>query len=189
MKIKILPLVTVMILIISGLNVVAINEDEIESINILKKSDNISFSQATIESKGEYLSVGFKEANTVLNEPGKPLLPVYVKTFRFPYGTKILDVECIPSKIREEIIYGKIEPAPRPLPLNTLKNSLVDDIKENKENSDIYSSSELYPDKWYEYSIGCGLEGNERVVFLNIRCYPVRYLPSEDAIYCIIMLM
>ena len=184
MKVKILPIVIVMMFLFSSINVIAINSEKEKNIRISEKTDFISFSKATIEASGEYNSINIKEANTVLNYPGRPLLPVYVKTFKFPLGTEILDVECTPSEIKQEIISGKIEPAPRPVPLLSLSNS-VDKTVETKEDGNLYSSSELYPDKWYEYSIGCGLDGNNRVIFLNVRFYPVRYLPSEDTIYSI----
>jgi len=185
MKIKILPVLVIIIFVFSSINVIAFNSDEDSSIKISEKFDTISFSQTRVESKGEYVSIDFQEANTFLKEPGKPMLPVYVKTFKFPFGTKIIDVKCKPSEIRQEIISGKINPSPRPIPLISMQNSVNNYMKKTQEDSDIYSSSELYPDKWYEYSIGCGLDGNERVIFLNVHCYPVRYLPSEDTIYSI----
>ena len=184
MKVKILPILIVVLLLFSSINVIANNIEEDNDIKISEKTDSISFSKATIEAGEEYSSVDIKEANTVLNFPGKPLLPVYVETFEFPLGTKIIDVKCTPSDVKEEIISGKIEPAPRPQPLTSLKNS-VDSEKLPIEEDDFYASSELYPDKWCEYSIGCGLNGNNRVIFLNVRCYPVRYNPSEDKIFSI----
>jgi len=185
MKIKILPMFLVIILFFSSINGIAINADENNNINISKKFDTIQFSQATIDPKGEYVSISVDEANTILKDPGKPKLPVYVKTFVFPLGTKIIDVECTPSEVKKEGVSGKIEPAPRPVPLISLKKQIDDYIEKTQDNSDIYLSSELYPDRWFEYSIGCGLEKDERVLFLNVRCYPVRYLPSENTIYYI----
>jgi hypothetical protein len=184
MKVKILPIIIVILFIFSSINVIATNSDEESIIEISEKSDTISFSQATISSKDELVSINIAEANTILNDPEKPMLPVYVKTFKFPFGTKIIDVECTPSEIKKQTISGKIEPAPRPVPLNSIRN-VIDKKEEIKEDNDIYSSSELYPDNWYDYSIGCGLDGDSRVLFLNIHCHPVRYVPSEDTIYCI----
>jgi hypothetical protein len=184
MKVKILPLIIVVMFIVSSINAIAINAGKEKGIKFSEKTDIISFSKATIEPKGEYSSVIIEEANTVLNCPGRSLLPVYVKTFKFPLGTKIIGVECNPSDVREEIISKKIGPAPRPVPLNSVRNS-IDYVDLTKEEDEFYKSSELYPDKWYEYSIGCGLEGSERVLFLNVRCYPIRYKPSEDKIYSI----
>ncbi len=185
MKVKILPVGVVIILILTGINVIAINTEQGNSIKNAVKYDTISFSQATIESSGEYVSINIEEANTILKNPGKPELPVYIKTFKFPFGTKIIDIKCMTSEIKQEVISGKIKPAPRPVPLISLKQSKNNIIEEEQENRDVYSSSELYPDKWYEYSIGCGLDGNERVVFLKLRFYLVRYSPNQDTIHYI----
>ncbi|KYK21197.1 hypothetical protein AYK21_05170 [Thermoplasmatales archaeon SG8-52-2] len=184
MKVKILPIIIVVMFLISSINVIAINADEENNLKISEKTDSISFSEATLMESGEFYSINLKEANAALNSPEKPLLPICVKTFKFPLGTKIIDVTCTPSEIKMETISGKIEPAPRPVPLNSVRNA-IDDVEIIKEKDDIYQSSELYPDKWYDYSIGCGLDGNERVLFLNVRCYPVRYKPSEDTLYTI----
>jgi hypothetical protein len=124
MKVKILPMLVVIIFIFSSLNVIAINSDE-ENIKILKKIETISFSKATIQSKEDFVSINIEEANTILKDPGKPILPVYVKTYKFPLGTKIIDVVCTPSEVRQEFISAKIEPALRPVPLISLKNSIV----------------------------------------------------------------
>ena len=185
MKVKILPILLVTLLILSGINVIAINTDEKNSIKIFRQYDTISFSKAEFDLKGEYISIDVEEANTILKDPGKPKLPVFVKTFTFPLGTKIIDVECTPSEVKKENVAGKIEPAPRPVPLVSLKKTINDYLEKTEESIDIYKSSELYPDKWFEYSIGCGLKGEKRVLFLNVHCYPVRYKPSEDIIYSI----
>jgi len=183
MKVKILPLGITIIILLTSINVNAVNTDENNYIKNAVKYDTISFSQAIIESNEEYVSINIQEANTILKEPGKPELPVYVKTFKFPLGTKIIDIKCMPSEIKRDVISGKIKPAPRPVPLISLKQSKDSIVKDVQKNNDVYSSSELYPDKWYDYSIGCGLDENERVLFLKIRFYLVRYSPKEDSIY------
>jgi hypothetical protein len=183
MKVKFLPLIVVIILILTSINVIGINSYKENLNNISVKNDTIFFSQIKIDSKGEYVSINIEEANTALRDPGKPMLPVYVKTFKFPFGTKIIDIECIPSEVKQEVITSKIEPAPRPVPLISLRKSIYEDIEIVKENNEVYLSSELYPNNWYDYNIGCGLDGNERVIFVNVRCYPVQYSPNENTIY------
>ncbi|OYT58214.1 hypothetical protein B6U70_01020, partial [Euryarchaeota archaeon ex4484_162] len=41
----------------------------------------------------------------------------------------------------------------------------------------------LYPDTWYTYRIGCGLDGKDRVFYLTIATNPLRYSPSENMLY------
>jgi len=195
MKIKILPILVVVSLLLTGINVIATDTDDDNTVKIVGEDHHISFSQATIETKGEYLSVNIAEANTVLRVTGKPMLPVYTKTFTFPRGTKIKNVECIISDITSEVIDGKIEPSPRPIPRISLKNSINQNSLEEEtikndnneeetiEDKSIYSSSDLFPDSWYDYKIGRGLYEGKDVIFVKVDCYPTRYSPAENTLY------
>ena len=89
MKTKILPLVVVLILIITSINIVAIGSNDDNPPIISTKTDILTFSELKIDAKGEYLSVNVEEANTFLMETGKPMLPVCNKIFTFPFGTRI----------------------------------------------------------------------------------------------------
>lgn len=181
MKNKILPIFIVILLFLTGINVIGADLDTNGGVSIAVKEDQISFSQATVETKGEYLLINVGEANTFLMSPGKPMLPVYTKTYKFPFGTKIKDVEVTFSDVKQQVISGRIIPAPKPTPLISVN---LDQNNDDQiiEDSSVYSSSDLYPDKWYEYNVGCGLDKTERVVFLTIRYYPIRYSPAENTI-------
>ena len=53
----------------------------------------------------------------------------------------------------------------------------------NKVGEDItHQDLGVYPDKWYDYEIKCGLDKGERTVFVIFRVYPIRYLLSENKI-------
>jgi len=101
---------------------------------------------------------------------------VYVKTLHFPFGTKIKYVDVTFSDIKQQVISGKIMPASEPVLLVSGDSYDNDQII---EDSSVYSSSDLYPDKWYDYNIGCGLDKTEHVIILTIRCYPIRYSPAK----------
>jgi hypothetical protein len=200
MKIKILPILVIVSLFFTAINVIAINSEDDNIIKIAEKNHHISFSQSTIETKGEYVSVNIDATNTLLRDTGKPMLPAYTKTFTFPRGTKIKNVECILSDITSEVIDRKIQPSPRPIARISLKNTVnqndINDENNNEEeviedkeyfieDQSVYSSSDLFPDKWYDYKIGCGLYKGEDVIFLKVNCYPVRYSPAENTLYYI----
>ncbi|MDH7507403.1 MAG: hypothetical protein QHH15_06445, partial [Candidatus Thermoplasmatota archaeon] len=186
MKNKILTLLTLFLLVFTSLNVVGSGSDNNNSITMCEKKEIISFSELTITTEDKYLVLNFNEANSYLNSPGKPLLPFYVKTYKFPIGTKIYDVECLFSDVKKEVLLSKVKPAPNPVPLISLKTSIDNvDKQEKVEDVNVYSSFETYPDKWFEYNIGVGLDGKQRVIFLTIRIYPVLYSPGEDTIYYI----
>jgi hypothetical protein len=141
--------------------------------------ENIAFSQPIIKENGRYISINVEGANSCLMETGEPILPAYSKTFEFPFGTKIVDVKCIPSGIRQRTLSKAIIPAPKPVPINSAKIAGTDTAK----MQGIYANANLYPDSWYSYRVGCGLDGNEHVVFLTVRFYPIRYSPSQNTIH------
>lgn len=180
MKNKILPIFIVILLSFTGINVIAADIDANSSVSTSIKTDQISFSQATLETKGDYLSINVGEANTFLMNSGKPMLPVFSKTYKFPFGTKIQDVDVTFSDIKQQTISGKINPAPKPAPLDSV--NLDNSDNQIIEDSSVYSSSNLYPDKWYDYSIGCGLDKTEHVIIVAISFYPIRYSPAENTI-------
>ena len=194
MKTKILPLAVVLILFLTSVNMVAIGSDDKDDsiVEIAEKTEKVSFSEFSLDVKGEYLSLNVDEANTFLKEAGKPKLPVYTKTFTFPSGTIIKDVEISNSDIIIEEIDGKIQPSARAVPRMSIKNTIDVDKDENSdleqniqentvfEDESVYSSSEFYPNSWFDYKIRHGLYEGEDVIFVNINCYPVRYSPERN---------
>ena len=177
----------VMSVLFGAFNVIATSETNDEEVKILTEEDHVSFSQATITQKGEYVSVNVEETNTVLKVTGQPILPSYTKTFIYPRGTKIKNVECIISDVKSQLVDGKIELAPEPVKLISIKNSISEDenTKEFNETPDIYSSSDLYPEGWFDYKVYSGLIDDEPSIILKVNCYPIRYLPNENTIYVI----
>jgi hypothetical protein len=174
---KIIPILIVGILVLSGLGAVALTDERIYTEKIEEKS--IIISKPVIKDIGQYVTINIDEATSSLTEPGKPLLPVVTEVFTFPFGTKINDVEVINSNINEHVLLKDIQPTPELKPLDV-------NVKENKEsvkNLKIYESKELYPSSDFSYKIASGLENNEHVVYLVVYWYPVRYSPVENMIY------
>jgi len=177
---KIIPILIVGILIISGVGVastqsnVSKNDKEIK---IIKFSN-----QLNIDKEEEYLHVSFDGTNSWLAEPGKPLLPIYIETFEFSHNARIEKIQCDFSKINEKSIAGKIAPCPEPIPYtNTYETTQKTQLEINKE---VYESDMLYPENWYDYSIRCGL--NKKGIpttFVIVEIHPVRYAPATDMLY------
>ena len=107
MKTRILPIMIVILMLFSAIHVIGIDSNSDDNLNICEENLQVSFSKASIETKGEYVSLNLDEATTNLMAAGKPILPVYIKTFIFPCGTKIKNVECIISDISSEVISEK----------------------------------------------------------------------------------
>lgn len=170
---KIVPLLVVGILVLGGLGAVALPSEQPETIEITK---TISFTaQPTVHSKGEFIEVAFEDANSLHQERGNPVLPIYIENFILPKTAKNIQVECSISEINTMLISGEIVPA------QTYRTGIdtVDDVKLEK-NELTYGRTELYPDQWYTYDVGCGLNGREHVIFVKIICNLVRYSPADN---------
>ncbi len=181
MKAKVIGIFICMLLIASVL-VIPINAES-ES-NICKNNELIVFSEPIIQEENQYININLKEATAFLLKPGKPILPVYNKVFVFPIGTEIKNVICTPTLFNQKSLSKKIQPLLEPIKLDNNENELVKNFNENYEikDNEFYNSMEFYPDTWFDYKVGCGLNGNNRVVFLTIRVYPVLYSPGLDVI-------
>ena len=167
---KIWPLIVIIIFILSGLGIVNAQEEK----NIFEKNSNILFSNPIIKDENEFVEIALKEGNSFLLKQGKPMLPMYIKDFTFPFGTKIKSVTCTPKNIQIQILNKDIIPTPQ-------IGSVSKKVKNNEIESIDYGVKP-YPNKWYQYDMGCGLDGSKRAVFLKIELYPIQYYPVEKTI-------
>ena len=172
-----LSLMIVGILILSGFGAVGFLE---HNSKIDKRIETVTLSgKPLISEKNGYLSLEFVGTNSFLDEAGKPMLPICRKTFEFSRGAEINGVTCEISNINEEIIHGKIIPAPEPIPL-IFPNSYKTKPK-LVENKEVYQSDTFYPESWYDYKIKCGLNNlGEQTTFLIVNFYPIRYRPLDN---------
>ncbi|UCD14389.1 MAG: peptidase C25 [Thermoplasmatales archaeon] len=175
---KVIPIIAVLILVLSGLEAVAISNDITYDANTAEKSDATTIAIPPFiieESGGNYIEVRLKDVSSYLMESGKPMMPKIVKTVELPFGVRNVNVEVIPKKVQEYEIDKKICPSPALMPLNAATNRVA--VKSKK----VYASKELYPSTWYSYDVGCGLNADtERVTHVAIHIFPVRYSPTED---------
>ena len=178
------PIIIVALLLFTGFSVIAIpNEDDNSVITV--ENDQYSFSPIKITSHNEkYVTIKIDGIDTYLMVSGKPMLPVYRKTFVYPFGTKILDVNCDIVGVVEENIKQKITPAPDAIPISSVTNSKISNIQNSATlDENVYNNAEFYPDTWYKYSVTCGLDTNgSHVVYLILDFYPVRYSPKTNMI-------
>ena len=127
-----------------------------------------------------YLSVEMHGVSTYVMTPGKPVLPKVVKIFELPFGVKEVTVKVTMGDVTEQQISREIRPAPHMLSLPSMQQAPV--IRAEKD-LDIYSSNEPYPSTWYSYHLRSGLnKENERVTFVIVHLYPIRYVPGSGKI-------
>ncbi|MCK5301283.1 MAG: hypothetical protein KAJ21_05205, partial [Thermoplasmatales archaeon] len=138
---------------------------------------NIEFSKLQIDYSTDYGKILIEGSNNVIINPNKPILPVYKKTYIYPYGTKINEIYFkITSKINKEIIQKNIQYSPN---VNYPENQ--PHKNENNQNNPNYNTFDFYPNKWFDYKISSGLNNGEKSIILNLIIYPIRFY--EDIIY------
>jgi len=175
---KIIPILAVVVLVLSGLGAVAVTEADEKLVN----KDSVLLSAPIFKETDSYLTVDLNEATSLLLDTGKPMLPVVTKVYTFPFGTKINDVVVTFSEINKHVLSKKIMPSPEPVPLLSSEME-IKKLSETVLDEKIYSSSELYPKEKYVVGTGVGLKDNDHVIYLTVRCYPVQYAPVENTVY------
>ena len=181
---KILPIIVVGILILSGLGAVAININTSSQDKTVEKSSmlTLEFSPLFIEEHdSDFFEVNLKDSSTYLTNPGHPVLPKVVKSVELPFGVSNVKVEVIVNNVQDYEIQKEIYPASPHIPLIATDESIV--VKSEK-NENVYASEAPFPSNWYSYRIGCGLNANnERVTHVAIHIFPVRYAPALNKLY------
>ena len=172
---KIIPILIVGVLVISGFGAVAVTQGEKEEALF----ETIPFSKPKFHEKEDYISIGLTESTSDSWESGKPMLPVVTKVYTFPFGSYVDSVEVTFSDIFEEEVLKPIEPAPEPI----MKSTEVISVTNEKSKMVSYSGIDIYPESRYSYRTGAGLKGEERVIYLIISLYPVQYNPSQNTVY------
>ena len=173
---KKIPIIIIGILLISSIATISIGIDAEEN---LLKTTTLSISKPMITEIDEYIKVDIPEAESLLQEEGKPILPVITKVFTYPMGTIINDVD-VDFNVVEKILNKKIQPSPKPVPLS-------DDIlqyisTEPIIDQHIYESTDLYPSEPLIVSKNVGIMNGENVMILNVKVIP-QYSPANDIIY------
>ena len=184
---KILPILVIGFLVLSGLGAVGVtNNLEVSNFNndnttISLETATFAFSQMVVEEhSNEYFEVNLKDTSTYLMKPGNPVLPKVVKTFELPFGALNTNVEVTMINLQEFEIEKEIRPSPPHLPLIATEEEIVINYQKNEK---VYSSEELYPSDWYDVKITCGLNNDKkRVTNVAVSLYPVRYSPKLEKV-------
>ena len=162
----------------SNLNTLkSLDEYEYGEVKYIEVSFNFSNPEITLynNSQTEYIVVRVNETNHNMVQPGEPVLPVNFSVFKFPFGTKILDVRYrhSPPEVIDlpgKLSFGKCSSDSIYSPL----------LRINGMDEDVYNSSNPYPTDWVYYHKGGGLSYGNHTTFLVLRVYPVRYFPVVD---------
>lgn len=168
---KIIPLLLIGIMVLSGLGAATVTNT---SETTMKKTQTISFSNPEIIEKEGYAFVTMQETNTWLNTPDAPMLPAFTTTYTFPFGTKIKTVDVIFSEPEEYVVEQKIAPTPTPVTYVAGKKVTY--------HHETQAMGSTYPETLYDYHLGAGISGEDHVIFVTVRCFPIQYKSEGNTI-------
>jgi hypothetical protein len=158
---------------------ISINKEGSSSAKIKYIEIDLSFSYPEVVEHGNYSVVRVKETNHnsyVLfdSDPGRPVLPVNISTYKLMFGSRIIDISYEHSTPQTINITGQL----------SFCKAFYDTTDFGKKDimmdATIYGSNELYPSDWVLNNTGGGLWESNHTTFLTVRVYPVRYIPAEN---------
>ncbi len=176
MRIKLSILTVLGILTLCRTGAVAMTDNTNYYVQNIRES--IIVSEPIIEEANQYLTVNLQEATSSMSKTGEPVLPVVTKVFTLPLGSKIRQVDVSFSEAGQIALSKQVRPGPEPTP-KTGWQAFRAPVKKDE----VYESAELYPATTFSYKIGAGVKENERVIFLKVHCYPLRYSPGLNTLY------
>jgi hypothetical protein len=171
---KLIPLLFTVILILGSIGVIAF---PLKTNFIQLQSTEFAISKPTFETVQGFIEISLEEAKSNIQISGKPQLPVITKAFKYPLGTKIIDVS-ISYDVNMHYLSEKIKPNPKPVPLLPYFSMDYNFVMDKN----VYLSTDLYPEKPYEISKNIGLKNGNPHLILTIRIVP-QYSPANNVIY------
>ena len=108
---RIIALYFLGLFITCGWSAAALDPEEPLENTMILKNNTLSLacsSQPVILERAESIVIEIKEMTSQLIEPNKPVLPIIAKTFQVPYGSKNIQITCIPTDINTMVLTKKI---------------------------------------------------------------------------------
>lgn len=168
---KILAIFLLGVLLASG---IAASNASRPEFTMEKKTETIAVSEMHIVDADPYVSITLAESTSYLMRPGEPVLPRITRVYHLPFQSHNIGVSVDFSSPTSYVLEKSLRPAPQPIIGSTNTEASITPLET------VYQSSLMYPENSYTYSTSTGLFGNQRVVFLSVTVYPVRYSPRDN---------
>jgi hypothetical protein len=174
---KSIPYFIVGLLLISSFTTIGFSKEAGDNQDTISMSfSNINIIDSNIE---PYIELNLNGAEGRLYQTSAPILPIYTKEIILPFGTKILNIQSQIGQVQSMVLSNKIVPAPTPVIPDIDDTTTPEYIMDES----IYNSNELFPNNWFDYYTGAGLDDNsDHKTFLILRVFPIRYSPNTDTI-------
>jgi hypothetical protein len=156
-------------MVLGGLSAAAISYP---SETTLTKNETLSFSNPQITTKQGETFITIENADAWLYTANAPLLPAFVTTYQFPFGTRIKNIAVTFSEPQEYKLEKSLALAPEPV--TVVAGTTI------HYNQDALTQLATYPDTLYDYHLGAGISGKDHVIFVTVRCFPLQYKAEEQ---------
>ncbi|MBN2599370.1 MAG: hypothetical protein JXA75_02430 [Candidatus Thermoplasmatota archaeon] len=166
---RIVPISIIAIMVLGGLGAAAVSYP---SETTLIKTETISFSNPQITTKEGETFITIENADAWLYTANAPLLPASITTYQFPYGTRIKSIAVTFSDPQEYKVETSL--ALTPDPVTVIDGTTV------TYNQDVLTQAATYPATLYDYHLGAGISGEDHVLFVTVRCFPLQYKVEEQ---------
>ena len=97
------------------------------------------FPSMRVTNENNVVEIHLDGVSNYLLSPGKPMLPMIVKTIELPFGVKDVKIVFKSGEVYNKHISGEIAPAPLSLPLS------YDGVIPSYKDTSIYNSDNPYP--------------------------------------------
>lgn len=131
-----------------------------------------------ISDYGEYCHIVLPDeaGSLYLYNDGAPVIPYSTKIYAFPPGTQIKEVTVEPKNLETLILPKKIIPTP-PIYSITNKNRILPTLE-----GSLYTNDSFYPSVYSTHTMGMGIYGEKRQLFLSIHLFPIQYNPVRNMV-------
>jgi hypothetical protein len=165
--------------VLSGFGTMATTVPKTDLTETQTITTTLSFDASSLEvidSKEDSVLLHLNNQDSYLLNPGQPMLPRVIVQYDLPFGATNIIVEVQPLASHTQRLTKEIRPAPAPVPYTPT----VQTISKPEKDLTVYSSDALYPDAWFGFHVGCGLNAQgDHATLVTVDVFPVRYRPAN----------
>jgi hypothetical protein len=174
---KWISILLVGIFVLSGFGTMATTVPKTDLTETQTITTTLSFDASSLEvidRKEDFVLLHLDNQDSYLLNPGQPMLPRVIVQYDLPFGATNIIVEVQPLALHTQRLTKEIRPAPAPVPYTPTAQT----ISYPEKDLTVYSSDALYPDAWFGFHVGCGLNAQgDHATLVTVDVFPVRYRP------------
>lgn len=177
---KTMPVLIIGLLVFGGVASAMMTPKDTGEEQMITQNNSLSIHLSTapiVHEEEDFVQLQLPGATAQLQEPNRPILPIFVKLYQIPAGSTNIHVTCTPKNLSTMTLSKKVLSAQ----VTPLSNRDVG--RQRLFDCTVYDSAAYYPSTWYRYEIGAGRTLRYvSAIFVKVICYPIRYSPAYNQI-------